>query len=154
MKRQTILALTFSLLLFSSCGVLHKPAAGTSKTVQDKSTGTNLHPTTATEMIAEFGDIPVPAELTRNDDLSFVYEAPGVTIGVVSYNGYYKGASIAKFFRAEMPKQDWQFLNAFSEGTKYMLAFLKQGRSCMVNIEESTLSTKVTIKVGPTTGGS
>jgi hypothetical protein len=34
-----------------------------------------------------------------------------------------------------------------------MVAFLKQGRSCIVNIEEGTLSTKVTLKVGPTGAG-
>jgi|GEM_PF-2406287 len=105
------------------------------------------------KMVVGFDDIPVPADMKRDDKLSFVYEAPSVTMGVITYTGYDKGASVAKFFRTMMPNYGWQFLNAFSEGDKYMVAFLKQGRSCIINIEEGTLSTKVTIKVGPTAAG-
>ena len=105
------------------------------------------------KMVAGFDDIPVPADLKRDDKLSFVYEAPSVTMGVITYSGYDKGASVARFFRTQMPNYGWQFLNAFSEGNTYMVAFLKQGRSCIINIEEGTLSTKVTIKVGPTAAG-
>lgn len=105
------------------------------------------------KMVAGFDDIPVPADLKRDDKLSFVYEAPSVTMGVITYSGYDKGASVARFFRTEMPNYGWQFLNAFSEGNAYMVAFLKANRSCIINIEEGTLSTKVTIKVGPTGAG-
>ncbi|MDQ6951440.1 MAG: hypothetical protein Q9M26_07225, partial [Mariprofundales bacterium] len=92
-------------------------------------------------------------ELTRDNDLSFVYEAPGITMGVITLSGYYKGASVAKFFRSAMPKQQWQFLNAFSEGDSYMLNFLKPKKLCVINIREGALSTRVTIKVGPTKTG-
>ncbi|MDX8414392.1 MAG: hypothetical protein R8J85_09930 [Mariprofundales bacterium] len=142
------------LALLGGCAVLSKPDAGQEKSgmVEQKQGGKVLEKTAA-RMITEFGDVPVPVELKRNSDLSFVYEAPGVTMGVVSLSGYYKGAGIAKFFRTEMPKQQWQFLNAFSEGNRYMLNFLKANKSCVINIREDTLSTRVTIKVGPTQGG-
>ena len=105
------------------------------------------------KMVTGFDDIPVPSDMKRDDKLSFIYEAPSVTMGVITYTGYDKGASVAKFFRTEMPNYGWQFLNAFSEGSTYMVAFLKADRSCIINIEEGTLSTKVTIKVGPTAAG-
>jgi hypothetical protein len=101
-------------------------------------------------MVAEFDDIPVPADLKRKDDLSFVHEAPGVTMGVITYSVYYKGDSIAKFYRTQTPTYGWQFLNAFGEGNKFMVAFLKANRSCIINIDEGAIFTKVTIKVGPT----
>ncbi|MDQ6964790.1 MAG: hypothetical protein Q9M13_07720 [Mariprofundales bacterium] len=143
------------LSLLGGCSLLSKPEAGQERSgaVEQKQGGKVLE-RSAARMITEFGDVPVPVELKRNSDLSFVYEAPGVTMGVVSLSGYYKGAGIAKFFRTEMPKQQWQFLNAFSEGNRYMLNFLKANKSCVINIREDTLSTRVTIKVGPTQGGS
>ncbi|MDX8409247.1 MAG: hypothetical protein R8J84_04275 [Mariprofundales bacterium] len=150
-KLTTIL---LTLALLAGCALMAKPDAGQEKSglVEQKQGGKVLEKT-ATRMITEFGDVPVPVELKRNNDLSFVYEAPGVTMGVITMSGYYKGASVAKFFRAEMPKQQWQFLNAFSEGDRYMLNFLKTNKSCVINIHEETLSTRVTIKVGPTQGG-
>jgi hypothetical protein len=144
-------------LALAGCG-MHKPDAGQPAKAPAASSGSAAasvgdKATPPTKTIAEFDDIPVPSELTREDDLSFVYEAPGVTLGVITYSGYYKGASIAKFFRSEMPKYDWQFLNAFSEGNKFMVAFLKSNRSCVISIEEGSLDTRVTIKVGPTSAG-
>ena len=138
----------------ASCALMGKPEAGQEKRgmVTQKQGGKVLEKT-ATRMITEFGDVPVPVELKRDNDLSFVYEAPGITMGVITMSGYYKGASVAKFFRAEMPKQQWQFLNAFSEGDRYMLNFLKADKSCVINIHEETLSTRVTIKVEPTQVG-
>jgi len=142
------------LLSFSACGLMHKSEAGkiqqsnTAKNAQ----GTNKKSEPVIIMIPEFDDIPVPKELSRNNDRSFIYEAPGVTMGVITYSGYVKGGSLAKFFRNEMPKHEWQFLNGFSEGDKYLISFIKSDKSCMISVEENSLSTRVTIKVGPTQG--
>jgi len=147
-----ILALVF-LLSFSACGLMNKPEAGQEKPITTTNAqGKTTQTSPVISMVPEFEDIPVPSELSRDTDRSFVYEAPGVTMGVITYSGYYKGGSIAKFFRNEMPKHEWQFLNAFSEGDKYLISFIKSDKSCMISIEESSLSTRVTIKVGPTQG--
>jgi len=151
LHRLLILLCLFS---FSACGLTHKPEA--SKTQQNnagkqsQSSSKNAAPVIV--MTPEFDDIPVPTKLSRDADRSFVYEAPSVTMGVITYTGYIKGDSLAKFFRNEMPKYEWQFLNAFSEGDKYLISFIKSDKSCMISVEESTLSTRVTIKVGPTQG--
>ncbi|PCI42524.1 MAG: hypothetical protein COB41_09660 [Proteobacteria bacterium] len=148
------LLILLCLFSFSACGLIHKPEAAkpqqhnTAKQAQSSSKNT----TPMIVMVPEFDDIPVPAKLSRDADRSFVYEAPGVTMGVIIYTGYVKGDSLAKFFRNEMPKYEWQFLNAFSEGDKYLISFIKSDKSCMISVEESTLSTRVTIKVGPTQG--
>ena len=140
-------------LVVSGCSLLSKPDAGRQRSgdVTRKAGGKVLE-RGAARIITEFGDVPVPSELERDPELSFVYEAPGVTMGVVTLSGYYKGDSIARFFRGEMPKRGWQFLNAFSEGNHYMLNYLKDDRSCVISIRERPLSTRVTIKVGPTQG--
>ena len=150
-----------ALLLFislTSCGLIHKPEANqpqkssTSKPSKSPSGATVTHVQPVISMIPEFDDIPIPSELSRDEDRSFIYEAPGITMGVIGYSGYYKGGSIAKFFRNEMPKHDWQFLNAFSEGERYLINFIKADKSCLISVEEGSLSTRVTIKVGPTQG--
>jgi len=148
LHRLIVLLCLFS---FSACGLVHKPEAGTAKQPNNAKQAQNSKKTAPViNMIPEFDDIPIPPELSRDNDRSFVYAAPGVTMGVITYNGYVKGNSLAKFFRNQMPSHEWQFLNAFSEGDKYLVSFIKSDKSCMINIEESSLSTRVTIKVGPT----
>jgi len=134
----------------AGCTSIDFPKASTQGATKSKM-GQGKDPTTTRKitMIEEFGDVPVPSELKRNEDQSFIYEAPGVVIGVVIYEGRYKGRSIAQFFRNEMPNNGWRFLNAFSD-TRYVLSFLKENRSCQISVEESTFGTRVVIKVGPT----
>ncbi len=142
------------LLSLPACGLMHKPEAGKAQQANASkyAQGGGKNATPMIIMIPEFDDIPVPSELSRDSERSFIYEAPGVTMGVITYSGYVKGDSLAKFFRNEMPKYEWQFLNAFSEGERYLISFIKSDKSCMISVEESSLSTRVTIKVGPTQG--
>jgi len=137
-------------LAISSCGLVPKQEAGAPKKPMTTKSGETVNQATPVNMIAEFDDIPVPVELSRKDGESSVYEAPGFAVGVIIYEGYYKSASISKFFRAEMPKFEWQFINAFSEGNRYSLTFLKANRSCSISVEEGSLSTRVVVRVGPT----
>lgn len=139
------------ILSTTGCGLAAKPDAGnTEKPMAAKAGEPAPAETTPVQVLDEFDDIPVPVELKRNNEQSSVYEAPGFAVGVIVYEGYYKAASISKFFRAEMPKFEWQFINAFSEGKRYTLTFLKANRSCTIGIEESSLSTRLVIRVGPT----
>ena len=139
------------ILSLSACGLATKPDAGKAEKPFTSKSGEQTPATTPVQMLEEFDDIPVPVELKRNDEQSSVYEAPGFAVGVIVYEGRYKSASISKFFRGEMPKFDWQFINAFSEGKRYTLTFLKANRSCTIAIEgESSWSTRVVIRVGPT----
>jgi hypothetical protein len=138
------------IFVISACGITSKPDAGKTEKPMPSSSGEPTQAAVPVQTLDEFEDIPVPVELKRNSEQSSVYEAPGFAVGVIVYEGYYKAASISKFFRAEMPKFEWQFINAFSEGSRYTLTFLKANRSCTVAIEESSLSTRVVIRVGPT----
>jgi len=148
----TIIKLLFVglMLSFTACGLAAKPDAGKTEKPFASKSGEQTAAATPVNMVDEFDDIPVPVELKRDNEQSSVYEAPGFAVGVIVYEGYYKSASISKFFRAEMPKFEWQFINAFSEGKRYTLTFLKANRSCTIAIEESSLSTRVVLRVGPT----
>jgi len=100
-------------------------------------------------VIAEFKDIPIPSGLKREDDQSFVYEAPGMAIGVITYSGRVSAASVTDFFQGEMPAQGWRFQNAFKSGRSVDLFFVKESRSCQISIRSGLLATKVIVKVGP-----
>jgi hypothetical protein len=141
------IGLTFSL---NACGFIAKHETGQVKKTATSTADAPAKTAPPVRMVDEFDDIPVPVELSRNNEQSSVYEAPGFAVGVITYEGYYKSASISKFFRSAMPKHEWQFINAFSEGDRYTLTFLKANRSCSISIEEGSLSTKVVIRVGPT----
>ncbi len=104
-------------------------------------------------VIAEFGDIPIPRELTRQDDQSFIYEAPGTVIGVMVYTGVRVDPnSIGGFFREQMPAQGWRFINAYKD-ENIDLYYLKDNRSCQISIKAGMMETKVIIKVGPSAAG-
>ena len=104
-------------------------------------------------VIAEFGDIPIPRELTRQDDQSFIYEAPGTVIGVMVYTGTRVDPnSIGGFFREQMPAQGWRFINAYKD-EDIDLYYLKDNRSCQISIKAGMMETKVIIKVGPSAAG-
>jgi len=105
-------------------------------------------------VIAEFGDIPIPRELTRQDDQSFIYEAPGTVIGVMVYTGHrIDPNSVNGFFREQMPSQGWRFVNAYKD-QNIDLFYLKDNRSCQISIKSGMLETRVIIKVGPSSSGS
>ncbi|OIO68338.1 MAG: hypothetical protein COW19_00005 [Zetaproteobacteria bacterium CG12_big_fil_rev_8_21_14_0_65_55_1124] len=104
-------------------------------------------------VIAEFGDIPIPRELKRQDDQSFIYEAPGTVIGVMVYTGTrIDPNSIGGFFREQMPTQGWRFINAYKD-ENIDLYYLKDNRSCQISIKAGMMETKVIIKVGPSAAG-
>jgi len=105
-------------------------------------------------VIAEFGDIPIPRELTRQDEQSFIYEAPGTVIGVMVYTGHrIDPNSINGFFREQMPSQGWRFVNAYKD-QNIDLFYLKDNRSCQISIKSGMLETRVIIKVGPSSSES
>jgi hypothetical protein len=137
-------------LSISACGLMPKQEADkTDKPVKSEQ-GEPIKASAPVQMVDEFDDIQVPAELSRNDEQSSVYEAPGLVFGVIVYEGYVKPMGISKFFRTTMPTYEWQFINAFSEGKHYTLTFIKANRSCTISIVESSFSTRIVIRVGPT----
>ena len=136
----------------SGCAAIDFPKASTKAPSESAvEQGGDTKTTRTITIIEEFGDIPVPSELRRNNEQSFVYEAPGVVIGAIIFEGRYKGRSIAQFFRNEMPSHGWRFLNAFSD-ENYVISFLKENRSCQITVKEGAFGTRVIIKVGPTGG--
>jgi hypothetical protein len=95
-----------------------------------------------------FPDIPVPTELSLVKDKSFIYETPGMKVGVLVLRGNLDVASLENYFRVNMPKSGWRFVNSYKYGDT-ILNFTKEERSSNIRIKRVTFSTDVEIWVGP-----
>lgn len=96
----------------------------------------------------DFDDILVPSQLSLDKRKSFVYRTSSFSAGVLVFDGYVEGASVANFFTANMAEDGWTLKSSFRY-RRIILTFEKGQRSCLINISESTLKTKVEIWVAP-----
>lgn len=96
----------------------------------------------------DFADILIPAELRLDRENSFVYSTPSFTAGVLVFEGYLQGDSLVNFFTTNMAKDGWMLKSSFRY-RRVILNFEKDKRSCLVNVAEFPLKTKVEIWVAP-----
>ena len=95
-----------------------------------------------------FPDIVIPPELTFQRDKSFIYETPSLKAGVMLFSGNVEMGSIEAYFRTNMAKNGWRFVNSYKT-SDIILNFLKDERSSNIRIARGTFSTSVEIWVGP-----
>jgi hypothetical protein len=97
----------------------------------------------------DFGDVPVPSELTVDKKRSFVYHIPGFTAGVLGLSGRVEVNSLIRFFEHSMPEDNWKLACSF-KSPRTVLFFSKADKSCIINITEKLLKVEVEIWVAPT----
>ena len=95
-----------------------------------------------------FPDIPVPKELDLVRDKSFVYETSNVRTGLLVLKGNVDINSLEQYFRTNMAKNGWRFINGFKYAT-VILNYMKEDRAAHIRISRETWSTWVEIWVGP-----
>lgn len=95
-----------------------------------------------------FPDIPVPKELELIRDRSFVYETPNLKTGVLVLSGNLDIDSLEQYFRANMAKNGWRFINNFKYAT-VILNYMKDDKAALIRISRENFSTWVEIWVGP-----
>jgi hypothetical protein len=95
-----------------------------------------------------FPDIPVPKELSLIRDKSFIYEAPGMKVGVLLLSGNVDMESLETYFRASMAKNGWRFVNSYKYNDM-ILNFIKDDRASNIRITRETFTTQAEVWVGP-----
>jgi hypothetical protein len=95
-----------------------------------------------------FPDIPVPKELALVRERSFIYETPSVKAGVLVLTGNVEMPSLESYFRANMAKNGWRFLNSYKYNDM-ILNFLKDDKASTIRATRDTFTTQVEIWVGP-----
>ncbi len=99
-------------------------------------------------LYADFSDIAIPKGLKLDKKRSLVFESGTHRNGYLLYKGRVEPSSLAEYFKTVLTASGWVLLNNFKYGN-YVLNFSKEGRSCIILIEESLLNTKVHLWVGP-----
>ncbi|MEW5734812.1 MAG: hypothetical protein AB1921_08150 [Thermodesulfobacteriota bacterium] len=100
----------------------------------------------------DYGDVQVPPELSLDRKASFLYQAGGLSAGVLVLSGGMEPDAILKFFEKNMAKDNWTLKSLFKSERSIML-FSKENRWCIINVTRHPLATGVEIWVAPTMGG-
>jgi len=98
----------------------------------------------------EFKDVLIPGELKVDRDESFIYQASGVTAGLLTLKARIELDSLITFFEKNMRKDNWRLISSF-KSDRTMLLFQKANRWCVINITQSGFdyNTRVEIWVAP-----
>jgi hypothetical protein len=99
-----------------------------------------------------FPDIPIPQELTIVNDRSFVYETSVFKAGVLFLNGNVELQSLENYFKINMPKNGWRYVNSFRYRDS-VLNYIKDDKTCNIRMSKGTFSSDVEIWVGPAEKG-
>lgn len=97
----------------------------------------------------DFGDVPVPPELSLNTNASFIYQTSGFSAGVLVLKGAVELGSLIDFFENNMARDNWRAVSTF-KSPRTLLLFQKESRWCVINITDDRYSTHVEIWVAPT----
>ena len=99
-----------------------------------------------------FPDIPVPSELNFVKEKSFVYETVNLRVGVMYLSGNVDLQSIENYFKINMIKNGWRFVNSF-KFKDVTLNFIKDDKTCNIKMVKDSFNAEVEIWVGPVSSG-
>ena len=142
-SRLLVLLLSMFLLVGAGCAAMKKSQATPEETGDKKSEVKGPLP-----IYYDFVDVLIPAELSLGKKNSFVYSTPSFSAGVLVFEGYVDGESLVNFFTTNMAKDGWTLKSSFRY-RQVILNFEKEQRSCLVDVAEYPLKTRVKIWVAP-----
>ncbi len=138
--KKGMVVLVAGLLFMGGCAApRHAAVQDQTATSQDEISNTAFY---------TFPDIPVPKELILQRGKSFTYETPNVKAGVLVLSGNIDIDSLENYFKINMVKNAWRFVNSYKYGTT-ILNFVKEDRACNIRATRETFTTEVEIWVGP-----
>lgn len=100
------------------------------------------------QTILKFSDIPVPMGFKLLPQESYSFEASGVRVGVLRYQGKANTDHIVNFYKEQMSMYGWNLVNIV-EYDQRLMNFERETESCIVNISPKGNSNTVTISLGP-----
>ena len=126
-------------------------ATGCSLMQQDSQTSASAGgsaPTASYGRYYDFDDIQVPKSLTLQREDSILFRVGNFKAGVLVFSDRVELESVINFFVESMAKDNWVLKSTFKY-PKAALFFAKQGKTCVILIEEGTINTTVEIWVAP-----
>lgn len=143
MKKCIILSFVI-LLVFSGCALFQR--SGSDSTAQGKQEGPN-------QIFYGFPDVPVPKEMTIVKDKSFVYETSSFRAGVLFLSGNVDLQSLENYFKMNMVKNGWKYINSF-RFKDVVMNYIKDDKTCTIKMSRTTFESDAEIWIGPADKGS
>jgi hypothetical protein len=100
-----------------------------------------------------FPDVPVPKELRLVNEKSFIYETVNLKAGVLVLRGNVDLQSLENYFKVNMIKNGWKFVNSF-KFKEVALNFMKEDKTCNIKMTKESFDAEVEIWVGPSSSAS
>lgn len=143
MKKCIILSVVM-LLVFGGCTLFQKMSS--ESPAQAKQEGPN-------QIFYGFPDVPVPKEMTIINDKSFVYETPNFRAGVLFLSGNVDLQSLENYFKINMAKNGWKYINSFRY-KDVVMNYVKEDKTCTIKMSRTAFEADVEIWIGPADKGS
>ncbi|MBW1696928.1 MAG: hypothetical protein JRH18_07765 [Deltaproteobacteria bacterium] len=137
----------FAMVLFiMSCSYFQSSPKSSGKPATQKT------PRGSTPFYYDFGDVPLPKELSVIDKSTYIIEkASGYPEGILALKGRVTRNSLIAYFKNGMAKDNWQLVALFkSPRENSIMLFRKENRRCIINIQEKDFMTYVQVAVAPT----
>ncbi len=93
-------------------------------------------------------DAPVPAGFRLIPQESYSFDAAGVRVSLLKYQGKANIDQVVGFYREQMAMYNWNLLNVVEYGQR-LLNFDRENETCIVSLIPKGSSVFVTISIGP-----
>ncbi len=93
-------------------------------------------------------DAPVPAGFKLIPQESYSFEAAGVRVSLLKYQGKANIDQVVSFYREQMAMYNWNLLNVVEYGQR-LLNFDRETETCIVSLTPKGSSVIITISIGP-----
>ena len=129
-------------LFFSGCAGLDIGLDGKKSSPSKPPQQANAYP---------FSDIPVPADFSRNESKSWIYESGSGTVKVARlfFSGYKNIDAVVIFYQNEMLNKGWSLVNSIKTEKEHLINFQKEGWVCTIRLSANIVSTFIEIQAGP-----
>ncbi len=93
-------------------------------------------------------DAPVPAGFKLIPQESYAFEAAGVRVSLLKYQGKANIDQVVSCYREQMAMYNWNLLNVVEYGQR-LLNFDRETETCIVSLMPKGSSVIITISIGP-----
>ena len=145
MKKLIVICFVLSLIC-AGCAAFQQKQTASDTPAPSKPQGFN-------QQFYGFPDVPVPKEVDIVNERSFVYETPAFKAGVIVFSGNVEPASLENYFKINMSKNGWRYINSFRYKDT-VLNYVKDDKTCNIKISRGAFQTELEIWVGPADKGS
>jgi len=102
------------------------------------------------QAMLKFSDVPAPAGFKLLTQESYSFEAGGVRVGLLKYQGKADVDQVINFYKEQMAMYNWELLNVVEFGQRLM-NFDRESESCIISLYPKGKNITITISVGPKT---